>query len=322
MFKEKEKEIYNGVEYPVVKTNKYEEAKASALKLLKEKKFHLAEGDFWLLRKFDKNINCVVYDGLIISHNGVKKINASLEEDNKFDPFYLLKPETRNAENGSGTLNMEQTAVNGIPGYKLTYFATGKQKEYCVAEINNYNLRDMRYPFAMLQKRLFDRVVLDLAEVGFDGIMVEDEADDFAKTSDTPVITSKDDNVSTDKTAVEENVTASKNMLENNEPVKEPVKTEEVNAADQVAGAPVVEHNDLKEMSLEDALKHVIETSIVSFAKGHPMSMCVKNVNSKEAGINLLKVISANGTDNDKSAAKTILDAIEKDDSIFTIRNK
>lgn len=155
-FNEKEAEM--GL--PVWKSPKYEESKRKAKEMIKNEKYNLNEGDFWILMNKTRNGDKMAYTGLIISHNGCLKINDALEKEKKFRSECLTRSET---------------------GYKksLIYeYNCPEQGLYEVGEVNEENCKNA-YPFAMAFKRCFDRVVLKNSKLAYAGIYSEAEADEF-----------------------------------------------------------------------------------------------------------------------------------------------
>lgn len=155
--KTKEYSAKQKAELPVWKTPKYEISKQKAISLINEKKYNLSEGDFWILMNETKT-GKMQYTGLIISHNACLKINDTLES--KFSP-------------SSVTVDKE--------GYNKSLVFTYSNEEqglYEVGEVSNDNCRN-DYKYAMGFKRLFDRVVLKLSKIAFDGIYSEAESDEF-----------------------------------------------------------------------------------------------------------------------------------------------
>ena len=155
-FNEKKNEFYNGIEIPVWQSPKYVESKEKAIEMIKEEKYRLSEGDFWILMNTNKNKDKMIYTGLIISHNGCLKINDSM--DNKVDPTKF---------------SLDKEGYNGSLVY--TYI---DEDTYEVGEVNKNNCKN-EYPYAMAFKRCFDRVVLKKSKLAFSGIYSEVEADEF-----------------------------------------------------------------------------------------------------------------------------------------------
>lgn len=155
-FNEKKNEFYNGIEIPVWQSPKYVESKEKAIEMIKEEKYKLSEGDFWILMNTNKAKDKMIYTGLIISHNGCLKINDSM--DNKVDPTKF---------------SLDKEGYNGSLVY--TYI---DEDTYEVGEVNKTNCKN-EYPYAMAFKRCFDRVVLKKSKLAFSGIYSEVEADEF-----------------------------------------------------------------------------------------------------------------------------------------------
>ena len=157
--------LRNGNYGPVIKTPKYEESKKKAEDLISSGKYGLSEADFWIL-KHETKTEKVTYDGLIISHNGVLKINDSLDKELKFRPECASSP-------------MEAFYTGGM----VQLYSCPEQGIYEVGEVTASNCKN-DYPYAMVIKRLFDRVVLKTSKVAFYGIYSEAEADEFKPDED------------------------------------------------------------------------------------------------------------------------------------------
>ena len=152
----------------VWKTPKYLSSKKKAIELIKEGKYGLTEGDFWILMNRGGSKMC--YTGLIISHNGCLKINDGLDDKMKFDPesVSFLKDDGAN---------------------KVMQYINASQRIYEFGEISPTNLKN-EYPYAMVLKRLMDRVILKASKVGFFGIYSDSESDEFKENINKPVISS------------------------------------------------------------------------------------------------------------------------------------
>lgn len=151
---------------PVVHHAKYKTSKAKAIELIESKKYGLEESDFWILKNsFGQDDKMkLYYTGLIISHNGCLKINDILEDKLKFDPesVSFLKDER---------------------GEKVMQYINKEQKVYEFGEISPANCKN-DYPYAMVLKRLMDRVILKNSKIGFFGIYSEAESDSFKEQVD------------------------------------------------------------------------------------------------------------------------------------------
>lgn len=180
MFNEKEFEYLNGEKLEVWQTPKYLESKAKAMEMLKLD-YGLTEADFWILMNKTKG-GKVAYTGLIISHNGCLKINDKLNEKRRGFKSECLSepiPFEFNGQIGLRQVYKEQTqgVIYEADGEPINPIWIGDDI-YEVGEISNVNLKNS-YPFAMLLKRTFDRVVLKKSKLAYAGIYSEAEADEF-----------------------------------------------------------------------------------------------------------------------------------------------
>lgn len=162
-FNEKQKEFIDGKNLEVWQSPKYIQSKNKAIELIEEKKYNLSESDFWILMNKTKN-GKMAYTGLIISHNGCLKINDTLDEKDKFKP---------------SSVKMERDDNN----LKVMSYINDEQGIYEFGEISDKNCRNA-YPYAMLLKRLQDRVILKNSKIAFDGIYSECESEEFKDGND------------------------------------------------------------------------------------------------------------------------------------------
>lgn len=178
-FGEKTNEFVEGVELPVWQSPKYIQSKQKAVELIEKGDYGLSEGDFWILMNKIKKTK-MMYSGLIISHNGCLKINDKLDDKLKFKPdsVSFLKDENRE---------------------KVMQYINVSQGIYEFGELSSFNCKN-QYPYAMVLKRLMDRVILKNSKVGFFGIYSETESDEFKKEPDLK----KDDILEKDNTLEEE----------------------------------------------------------------------------------------------------------------------
>lgn len=324
----------NGI--PVFFLPSYVEARSYAISLIEKPEYGLTDSDFWIQKTISSDRSSIYYKSLILSHNGVRKINAGLPAEKQFDPYYLLKPETRNPETGTGEINLVRTSENS---YTLTYFAYPDAKHsgqqlYMVAEINPYNLSMPSYPFAILQKRLFDRVVLDLSGLGFGGIYGEDEAESFSKNAEvvTADVSAAMPAKSVTTTAAVSSAPKVKEKARAESAVKpvKPAKKVEpaVNAANQVGGMKQMPHvpSESLKMTFEEACEHRLQDQGIPRIAGIKLGWFLKGqdglgvVNAVKA-INTLKVIAGNSSvPSDRTACRIILDAYAKDKTILVVR--
>lgn len=165
MFNEKAMEWSNkqGKEIPVWKSPKYEQSRKKALEII-EKYENIGEGDFWILMNETKSKK-MAYTGLIISHNACLKLNDAQDEQNKFDPDCV-------------TVDKE-----GYGGSLVFTYSNYEQGIYEVGEVSKENCKNS-YPYAMAFKRCFDRVVLKLTKLAYDGVYSDSEAEEFKEPQD------------------------------------------------------------------------------------------------------------------------------------------
>ena len=163
MFGENKTEYQNGQQIPVYQSPKYEQSKKKALEII-EKYDNINEGDFWILMNLTKKKDKMMYTGLIISHNGCLKINEAQPKEKKFKPSSVLEVDK-----------------NGYGNSLVFTYCDSEQGIYEVGEASAINCKNS-YPYAMAFKRLFDRVVLKLCGLAFDGVYSDSEAKNL-KTS-------------------------------------------------------------------------------------------------------------------------------------------
>ena len=138
---------------------KFLEGKKKAIELIDKTEYGLTEADFWILKTYSEKT--VTYAGLIISHNGCLKINDKLAAEAKFVPSCVSW-----VRNGAGDLVLQY--LNDKQGLL----------EFGEASIKNCT---NAYPFAMVLKRLQDRVILKNSKIAFSGIMSEVESEEFKR---------------------------------------------------------------------------------------------------------------------------------------------
>lgn len=160
MFNEKTSEysLKTRQQIPVVQSAKYLASRAKAIKAIQERPY-LNEADFWILMNETKTGE-MMYTGLIISHNACLKINDNMPEKDKFNPDCV------------------SVDKSGYGNSLVFTYANKAQGLYEVGEASTQNCKNA-YPYAMAYKRLFDRVVLKICKLAFDGIYSDSEADEF-----------------------------------------------------------------------------------------------------------------------------------------------
>ena len=144
-FGESDYDFAFGSKIPVTVLPKYKTTKDNVVALLESDKYKdvLSEGDFWILKNYNKDKSKCFYSGLIISHDALIKVNDTLPENLQFNERYCSQPipcKWKETE----TLRME--------------YRDPRDGMFEVGEISIANCKN-DYPFAMLLKRTFDRVV-------------------------------------------------------------------------------------------------------------------------------------------------------------------
>lgn len=152
-------------EIPVWVSPKYTQSRKKAIEIIETYKT-VNDGDFWILMNETRN-GKMAYTGLIISHNACLKINDAQPDNLKFNPECV-------------TLDKE-----GYGGSLVYTYCNAAQGIYEVGEVSQSNCKNA-YPYAMAYKRLFDRVVLKLCKLAYDGIYSDSEADEFKEKYDEP----------------------------------------------------------------------------------------------------------------------------------------
>lgn len=164
-FGEKKEENKDGKKLPVWKSPKYEQSKAKAIEILDSNKYGLTEADFWILMNTYSGGEKMMYSGLIISHNGCLKINDKLPDKDKFNPECVTVNE------------------NGYGNSLVFIYKNKSQGIYEVGEVSTNNCKN-QYPYAMAFKRCFDRVVLKISKLAYEGIYSDSEAEEFKERYD------------------------------------------------------------------------------------------------------------------------------------------
>ena len=162
---------------------KFLEGKKKAIELIDKTEYGLTEADFWILKTY--SAKTVTYAGLIISHNGCLKINDKLAAEAKFVPSCVSW-----VRNGAGDLVLQY--LNDKQGLL----------EFGEASIKNCT---NAYPFAMVLKRLQDRVILKNSKIAFSGIMSEVESEEF-KRPERPESTEREERAKAENLITEEQI--------------------------------------------------------------------------------------------------------------------
>lgn len=146
---------------PVYQTPKYKQAKEKAIEIIESGKYGLSEGDFWILMNKTKAKDKMLYSGLILSHNGCLKINDALPDEKKYKPSCI-----------------RELTPNGYGGSIVFSYCNEEQGIFEVGEVSSKNCTNA-YPYAMVVKRLQDRVILKNCKLAFDCIYSDSESEEF-----------------------------------------------------------------------------------------------------------------------------------------------
>lgn len=167
-FGEKEYEKFSGKKIPVIQTSKYLQAKENVISLLESEQYRnvLGQGDFWILMNFNRDKTECYYSGLIISHDALLKVNDTLDEKNKFNEKFCSQP-IQCSFKETEILRME--------------YRDPRDGMFEVGEISVTNCKN-EYPFAMLLKRTFDRVVKRKAKLSM--VYSDSEAEEFKEPTE------------------------------------------------------------------------------------------------------------------------------------------
>lgn len=221
-FGEQEFEYIDGNKIPVSQTSKYVYAKEKVIELLESKEYGnvLNEGDFWILKNTNKNKSAMYYSGLIINHDALIKINDILPSDYQFNEMYCSDP--------------IETNWNGTAGLRMDY----RDKRDGMFEYGEISLANCKnaYPYAMLLKRTFDRVVKRKAKLSC--VYSDSEAEEFKEQIDNPapVIEKKYPKI------IEEQA---KIIIDNKDLVKEELKAKNIKGKKDLSEISIKEASDL-----------------------------------------------------------------------------
>lgn len=165
----------------VIITDKYWQSKEKAIEMI-EADYGLTVADFWILKTMSRSKEYIIYNGLIISHNGCLKINDWLvKQNNGFKSEFLSEPIEFDYNGVKGLRQVYKEVPYKLCTAKGDVITAGADL-YEVGEISGDNLKNA-YPFAMLLKRTFDRVVLKKSKLAYFGVYSEEEADEFKQVN-------------------------------------------------------------------------------------------------------------------------------------------
>ena len=257
-FGERSKEFYKGIEIEVGVSDKYLESRKKACEMIESEKYGLSDGDFWILK--NKIGNKLYYNGLIISHQGVQKINDHLDDELKFKEEYCSEPTSYEYAGKKGLIMCYRDKRDGLLEY---------------GEISEDNCKN-DYPYAMLLKRTFDRVVLVKSKLKFYGIYGEDEADEFLNAE-----------IKVDEQTGEV-ITDTRKQEKNNVEI-------------------------IEDMSLEEAKRHRIISGSQKLVGLSPVKFVVEcKPGNEEMAKNILVQFATQGHPKDAAACKAVLRALEQ----------
>ena len=167
-FGESDYDFSLGSKIPVSVLPKYKDTREKVIALLESDTYKniLSPSDFWILKNYNKDKSKCFYSGLIISHEALLKINDHLPEAKRFNEKFCSAP-ISSTWKGNETLRME--------------YRDGRDGMFEVGEISVSNCKN-DYPYAMLLKRTFDRVVKRKAQMSM--VYSDSEADEFREPTE------------------------------------------------------------------------------------------------------------------------------------------
>ena len=309
---------YKGKYLPIWPGQKFNATRDVARALLKSKEFSkvLTKDDFWILTNLHKHYakggieEKLIYSGIIITHDALVKVNDTLNEDTRFDQKYCSEP-----------IPFE---YGGNKGLLMTY-RDERDGMFEIGEISSENCQS-GYPYAMLLKRTFDRVVRRKAKIL--GIYSDTEAanmeDDAPIDPETGEIAENPAIATTTVAPKESKKTTGKGGKTGNPSVptepKKTVKAEKPEEPEEGAEAERVQiiptENEPKEgevMLLEEALAYTFEEGL---CKGIPMKKVLSSPHKTDTKKMIVLNYYATGTTktvtkNDILAARAVKAEIE-----------
>lgn len=165
-FGENDYDFAFGSKIPVKVLPKYKSIRKKVVELIDSGQFNLSDGDFWILKNYKKDKSECYYSGLIISHDALVRVNDQLPLDHQFNQQYCSDP--------------IPTEWNGVHGYRMDY-RDKRDGMFEYGEISTNNCKN-DYPYAMLLKRTFDRVVKRKAKLSM--VYSDSEAEEFREPTE------------------------------------------------------------------------------------------------------------------------------------------
>lgn len=300
-FGEQKTEKIKGRELKVILSPKYEISKEAAVKLLEsDAGKSLTTNDFWIQKNQSKTGDWLIYSALIITHDALMKINATLSEDKRFDQKFCSDP--------------VPFKYGGKEGFYMTY-RDERDGMFEIGEITTDSCKN-DYPYAMLLKRTFDRVVKRKANL----FGIYSDAEDFSQTDEDECPAGKRPNPKAATQSIPKEEDEDLNVdpvtgeiIEDKKSAAEPPKTQnpEPKGSEAPANtADVLPPDEMDEVNF--ALDHVLEGLTSREGKGYELRMLVESEKlTDEQKKQRLQLYSAKGTENDKQACSIILAGLE-----------
>ena len=289
-FGEKKTEKIDGVELTVFLSPKYESSKEAAIKLLESEAGNsLTEADFWIQKNKSKSGKFIVYSALIITHDALMKVNANLSEGKRFDQNFCSDP-----------IPFDYA---GRKGMYMTYRDT-RDGMFEIGEITTNSCKN-EYPFAMLLKRTFDRVVKRKANL----FGIYSDAEDFSTGSDS------DEDVNVPGKKPQKVATPSIPKEEDEELTVNP-ETGEIIESEAPREAPKedpdVSLTESESADVESALSHELEGLTKRDGKGFMIRRLIESdMLTDEQKLQRLHLFAEKGTEKDKIACSIVAAALE-----------
>lgn len=315
-FGEKKTETINGAKLEVILGDKYLISKEAAIKLLEsEAGKELTENDFWIQKNKSRNGKYLIYSALIITHDALLKIDAALPKDRRFNQEYCSDP--------------QYFDYAGKKGFYMTYRDT-RDGMFEIGEITTDSCKN-DYPFAMLLKRTFDRVVKRKANL----FGIYSDAEDFSsdpEPEEKPATSGRTSRPATTSIPREEDEEEMRVDAETGEvleekpkaiekPVPHPPAEKSVKEAPQPSAEEIPEEELTAEetVEVEAALSHQLEGLTQRDGKGYEIRKLISSSKlTDEQKEQRLQLFYTKGTEKDKAACAAILAAIEMGAMEFT----
>lgn len=199
----------DGKYLPIWAGAKFEATRAAAKKIIESYPNIISKEDFWILTNKHKHTGAkgveekLIYSGVIITHDALLKINDTLGENRRFDQRYCTDPVPFSYGDKKGMLMFYRDERDGM---------------FEVGEITTENCKS-GYPYAMLLKRTFDRVVRRKAKIL--GIYSDTEVTELESLPIDP----ETGELMEDRSRMKESV-APKEPVGNTEPEERPILSE------------------------------------------------------------------------------------------------